>query len=1269
MTFDAGSIEARASVDRSQFQRDLAAMKADAKKFADTPISPKVRLDTTAAKAELDRLKAKLRELEAHEYKIRVRVDQQGVRDTDKLRNEIDKIGTSSRRVGPQASKDLSLIRIALEQGIPPAIALGGGVLAIGAGLAGLGVTGLVAFKGIQAEIKNNTRLGQQYKTLLTATNLEFSQTKQIAASGFWDGFHRGLTTVRNDLPQFNAYIAQSSKLLGDVADHGVAGLIGGFQTFNPLIVQSERYVDSLAQRFDRWANGPGGAQFAGTLSDDLEHAIPALEQLVTLISHLVSAADPIGHVMLDTITRLAAAINSLPVGVLTALLGSYLAFRTISTVTAIVDRATIALGRLAVAETAAAGAGVAGGAAGAAGAGAVLSKTGRVVRGTAIGAILGYLGGNALLGATPDSWNQGGTGTKGGIKFSLDALGDLLSGHWAFGDARGDLQKQYQSQFKKDLAGELQRALDAQWKQQFEANPLSGNYPLAAQRTIVGNYNRTFSPQLGTTPQGYRQQQNQLTQGAISDLNQQTDPQAVSQGYDKITASLTKSIAASQKWFDTSGNTVTLFNGLKVSAAAYYDELKKNPVPGNSLLVQSIMEQRFKTMKDQQKALADLQQSEKRYDDFLATTAARYGLSAKQAGLYAAALGLTRGKITDFAGSSDLAAQAVGMISKQLQNGDMATQQWLLSLSQLDLSSHSLATRVSILGAGLQALQGITNQQAGANLAAASSAETAANALKANSKSVSDNGNLLGQLVKHGKDWVVEQPKLTAGSLAIQQAFAGAGQQAITLAQTIYQNERATKSNSQAVKDAFGAYEGLRRQFISTVEGMGKTHAVAVKLADAIYGIPDKDFEKSLRVGNLPEALAGITHVLTNLNDNLSNILIRLGIDVSNGAELNDVWNKVYGLQGTHEVVLHYTDNLGNNRGGGIPNARGGRIAVGTTGTADDVLVRASKGEWWINARQSEKHNALLAAINSGTYGYATGGRAGDPPPPSLVTTGGGGSGGSNGSGGGGSGSSPPSTDNTKLISKLQGYLSGLASGLSTLRQFVHPVDSLTQNLNDLYAAVKRADAAGYGDSALAKRLHQDMNALKDSEKALADDQAARERWRSRLDRDQQARAAYRGQVRDTFLGQFTATSGNGYAYGIRATLDQAIKTAQKFKTLRARAEKLGLDPKLIELYEQAGPQGEQALEAIVSQGKAYVQGLDKRYEKLGELSGDIGQAAAQDKYGARIAHDNTRIAALTEKIHEENKAAARDLKQIAGQVKEIRREIQHAVDHARKG
>lgn len=67
----------------------------------------------------------------------------------------------------------------------------------------------------------------------------------------------------------------------------------------------------------------------------------------------------------------------------------------------------------------------------------------------------------------------------------------------------------------------------------------------------------------------------------------------------------------------------------------------------------------------------------------------------------------------------------------------------------------------------------------------------------------------------------------------------------------------------------------------------------------------------------------------------------------------------------------------LGFKRGGQIPAfAGGGKLSGPGTGTSDSMLVRASTGEYIVNAKATKEHLALLDAINGGKLpAFATGG------------------------------------------------------------------------------------------------------------------------------------------------------------------------------------------------------------------------------------------------------------------------------------------------------
>ncbi len=100
---------------------------------------------------------------------------------------------------------------------------------------------------------------------------------------------------------------------------------------------------------------------------------------------------------------------------------------------------------------------------------------------------------------------------------------------------------------------------------------------------------------------------------------------------------------------------------------------------------------------------------------------------------------------------------------------------------------------------------------------------------------------------------------------------------------------------------------------------------------------------------------------------------------------------NSIFGLGGGGGGLFSL---LGFKGGGKIPAfAGGGKLSGAGTGTSDSMLIRASTGEYIVNAKATKEHLALLEAINGGKLpAFATGGLLGGgiaPKAPSLPSVG----------------------------------------------------------------------------------------------------------------------------------------------------------------------------------------------------------------------------------------------------------------------------------------
>lgn len=106
----------------------------------------------------------------------------------------------------------------------------------------------------------------------------------------------------------------------------------------------------------------------------------------------------------------------------------------------------------------------------------------------------------------------------------------------------------------------------------------------------------------------------------------------------------------------------------------------------------------------------------------------------------------------------------------------------------------------------------------------------------------------------------------------------------------------------------------------------------------------------------------------------------------VEGGESLSDVMENVARAfaNAALQAALFGDGPFGGLFGGGlfgalIPGkAEGGYLSGPGSGTSDSMLIRASSGEYVVNARATQRHRPLLEAINAGAPGFAAGGMVG---------------------------------------------------------------------------------------------------------------------------------------------------------------------------------------------------------------------------------------------------------------------------------------------------
>lgn len=1346
MTFDAGSIDSRITLDRSQFSRELRAARDEGERFGREAFTVRLKVDRTAFRSELDKAREDVRKFGSQSPKVKIGVDSASAhKDLDKLAAklkkltdrphvihirtdvnsaELNRVEQQLRRInllqnqptpgpsttpsggGSSSSSDgaksgFELMQLAL--GLAPAvIPLAGAVGALGGSFAVMGAAGILAFKGIQAEMKAGTALGKQYQAGITTLTADLHNTEHLAAGGLLSGFQSGVTTLNRSMPTFNLLVGTASHQLGDLASHALHGVVGGLGNFSDLIQQGGGYLDSLAAKFDAWANGPGGQKFASALSDDLAHVVPLLAQIGSLLVKIVAAGNPIGTVLVDAFTAMAAALNSLPLPAISALIALFTASRLagalggLKTLGGASRLAPYLRGGLAVGAAAAATQflpsllpqsyrnAYAGqnpnsfGAAAYAGANAVKNAvTGNFTQVAHDRAVANY--NNAAINTAQGQDRSSLQGQLNAQSQQVSKFNQLLTTRNALEDKYGQLQSSNLQHGRSQFAGTsgIKKQLDAAnvALDAFTKKYGSGVLTSSVKTGSAGSTDQ-LRADLRSLAAGYHSvvDANSLFRRNLLSSNQAvvahaTSIDQVQAAYSQYDKTLNADRASQDKWVAAGkGLTVTL-DGNKYSLQAYQAALAQ--ANGDGAKAVGILEGHRKAVEADKQALADSAEQQARLADDYGKVAGQLGITTSQLDLYRQIAGVTYHDLASGQTSAQGFAQAVSGIARSVMAANVSTNEWLVAVAAFNQSAHTAADRAALIGATLKASNGDM----------IGFANTMVNAASANQQLVTDLGNLNAGVINL-KTGAIDYHN--AGAAPLLNDLQNLQTAAMNAASATYQHELKTRGATRASDDAVRVYEsGTRGALIDEATKLLGSSDAAQKLADKYFPLANApDLKKQIEMIGSDHANAVLAGILEDL-DRLS------------GLSHTDLYITThYTSTGTPPQNLGSSGNSGSSRAnssaaGNIFEyyAGGGESHVPQIARAQANTVRVwaepeTQGEAYIpfaNDWRRPRAKAIATETVRRLGGVAKFAGGGTHNPYHGVDYGGSGSGsGSKGKGSSGSKSSGskksgssstgPTAAQTARINRLNSLTSNLAGALTSLTGMVLPVDALTQALGGLANAMQQVERAGVGNQRLVNTLKRDETQLKANIKLRDQYQGSLDNAKSKLSQDRQAKAAYSGTVRDGFLGQFDASSGNGYAYGIKASLKTAVANTQKFAALRKRAVAMHLDPRLIQMYEQAGPSGAANLEAIVGQGQKYVDGINKDYSALYGAASSLGQTAAEGKYDKQIAQDQSAVATYTKKVHDENVKIRTEIGDIRRVVGVMQQDLRNATNAAKK-
>jgi hypothetical protein len=221
-----------------------------------------------------------------------------------------DENNTSGGDGGGGYWKTIAAVVAALIPEIGPLTAA---VVGLGGALIGMGITGVLAFEGIEKAMASGSAEGKQYSAGVKSVEKTLDDLEKTAASGVLDSFTSAVEMIVSDLPNLNGEVSTFSGLLGGTGDYLLQGVLSALKVMEPLLTDGSADVQTLAEKFDAWTSDGGLRQFTEYAERELPIVGNALSQVGGAVEHIVSSLSPLGNVAFTVLGQVADIIERIP--------------------------------------------------------------------------------------------------------------------------------------------------------------------------------------------------------------------------------------------------------------------------------------------------------------------------------------------------------------------------------------------------------------------------------------------------------------------------------------------------------------------------------------------------------------------------------------------------------------------------------------------------------------------------------------------------------------------------------------------------------------------------------------------------------------------------------------------------------------------------------------------------------------------------------------------------------------------------------------------
>lgn len=234
--------------------------------------------------------------------------------------DEADRTEQRIKKSADGSKREFSALGAAIGVLGPSIAPLAGAATGLVAGFGAMGAAGVLAVLGIKREMEEGSGIGTQYAGVMRDAQKILDNVTHSGAEAFFGSVTQALGVLQEHVSAVTPILSEMTVYLGQSATNLIDAALTAFEAFRPVLREVAAGFLELTQRMAEGVNGEGFTAFVDYIAGVLPQVISTLSAVGSALVHVVSAASPLGGVVLSALEAVASAIAAIDPQVLSVL-------------------------------------------------------------------------------------------------------------------------------------------------------------------------------------------------------------------------------------------------------------------------------------------------------------------------------------------------------------------------------------------------------------------------------------------------------------------------------------------------------------------------------------------------------------------------------------------------------------------------------------------------------------------------------------------------------------------------------------------------------------------------------------------------------------------------------------------------------------------------------------------------------------------------------------------------------------------------------------